>query len=194
MLDRVISGGQTGVDQAAWRAAKALGIPTGGSMTRAFQTEDGPRPEFAEMFGAVELGSVNYPARTRANVRDSDGTIWFGDVREVTGLSKPFREGRFLGHRNLGQPAYLRPKGTGDHSMPVKRELPRVSHGGVPRGPRGMAKTRLSEAQSRPDHNQSRRYADSVRRRRMPLPRKGASESPSGASPSDGVSGDRPRA
>jgi hypothetical protein len=30
MIGKVISGGQTGVDQAALRAAKACGIPTGG--------------------------------------------------------------------------------------------------------------------------------------------------------------------
>jgi hypothetical protein len=29
MLDRVISGGQTGADQAGWRAAKQCGISTG---------------------------------------------------------------------------------------------------------------------------------------------------------------------
>ena len=47
MIDRVISGGQTGADQAGWRAAKASGIPTGGWMPKGFLTEDGPRPEFA---------------------------------------------------------------------------------------------------------------------------------------------------
>lgn len=81
MLDRVISGGQTGADQAGWRAAKACGIPTGGWMPLGFLTEDGPRPEFAEMYGAAELGSAEYPARTRANVRESGATIWFGDLR-----------------------------------------------------------------------------------------------------------------
>src|SRR5689334_22146709 len=79
MLERVISGGQAGVDQACWRAARSCGIPTGGWMPRSFLTEDGPRPEFAELYGAVEHPSSNYPMRTRANARDSDATIWFGD-------------------------------------------------------------------------------------------------------------------
>lgn len=57
ILDRVISGGQSGVDQAALRAARAAGIPTGGSMPRGFLTEDGPRPDFAELYGLVELDS-----------------------------------------------------------------------------------------------------------------------------------------
>jgi hypothetical protein len=52
VLDRVVSGGQTGADQAGWRAARASGIATGGWMPAGFLTEAGPRPEFAEMFGA----------------------------------------------------------------------------------------------------------------------------------------------
>src|SRR3954469_5974554 len=79
MLDRIVSGGQTGSDQAGWRAAKALGIPTEGWMAAGFLTEEGPRPEFAEMFGAVELTGGGYPERTRANARDSDATVWFGN-------------------------------------------------------------------------------------------------------------------
>ena len=54
MLERIVSGGQTGADQAGWRAAKALGIATGGWMARRFLTEDGPRPEFRKLYGAVE--------------------------------------------------------------------------------------------------------------------------------------------
>jgi Circularly permutated YpsA SLOG family len=55
VLDRVISGGQTGADQAGWRAARASGIVTGGWMSEGFLTKDGPRPDFEEMFGAVEI-------------------------------------------------------------------------------------------------------------------------------------------
>ena len=36
MLEKIISGGQTGADQAAWRAAKAFGVPTGGWMPKDF--------------------------------------------------------------------------------------------------------------------------------------------------------------
>jgi putative molybdenum carrier protein len=78
LLHRVISGGQTGADQAGWKAAQTTGIPTGGAMPRGFRTEEGPRPEFAELYGAHELGTDSYPARTDANVHDSDGTLWFG--------------------------------------------------------------------------------------------------------------------
>jgi hypothetical protein len=86
MVKLVISGGQTGVDQAAWRAAKACGIPTGGKMPLGYLTEDGPRPDFAALYGAVEMPTVDYPARTRANVQDADATLWFGDAASRGGL------------------------------------------------------------------------------------------------------------
>jgi hypothetical protein len=101
VLDRVVSGGQTGADQAGWRAARASGIATGGWMPEDFLTEAGPRPDFAEMFGAVEIPGGGYPERTRANARDSDATVWFGDpaspggrtaLRTCTGLGKPVME------------------------------------------------------------------------------------------------------
>ncbi len=67
-------------------------------MPEGFLTEAGPRPEFAETFGAVEMTGGGYPERTRANVRDSDATIWFGNpespggrttLRACTGFGKP---------------------------------------------------------------------------------------------------------
>jgi hypothetical protein len=51
MLERVLNGGQSGADRA-----------------------DGPRLDYA-----VELPMVDYAARTRRNVADSDGTLGFGD-------------------------------------------------------------------------------------------------------------------
>jgi hypothetical protein len=78
MLEKVISGGQTGADQAGWRAARFCGLATGGWMPLGFLTEAGPRPEFAQLYGAIETRTDDYTERTRANVRDSDGTIWFG--------------------------------------------------------------------------------------------------------------------
>jgi hypothetical protein len=80
MIERIISGGQTGADQGAWRAAKRFGVPTGGWMPRGFLTETGLRPEFAAMYGAKEHASPDYPDRTRANVRSADLTIWIGSV------------------------------------------------------------------------------------------------------------------
>jgi hypothetical protein len=78
MLERVISGGQTGVEQAALRAAKAAGIATGGTAPRGWATEGGRAPWLAG-FGLVQCGRSGYPPRAVANVEDSDGTLWVGD-------------------------------------------------------------------------------------------------------------------
>lgn len=80
MLTKVISGGQTGADQAGWRVARAFGIPTGGFMPLGFLTEDGPRPDLAEAFGATELPTADYPTRTRRNAAEADATVWFGST------------------------------------------------------------------------------------------------------------------
>ena len=80
---KIISGGQTGADVAGWRAAKAFGLETGGWMPKGYLTEDGPRPEFAELYGAVEHSSSRYPPRTKLNIRNADLTMIF-DVSEST--------------------------------------------------------------------------------------------------------------
>jgi hypothetical protein len=49
MIAKVQSGGQTGTDVAGVRAARRLGIPTGGVMPKGWKTLDGPRPEYATM-------------------------------------------------------------------------------------------------------------------------------------------------
>jgi hypothetical protein len=75
VLTEVVSGVQTGVDQAGWRAARAFGIPTGGWMPRGFLTEDGPRPDLAAAFGAVEMPTASYPARTAQSIGDAGTTL-----------------------------------------------------------------------------------------------------------------------
>jgi Circularly permutated YpsA SLOG family len=80
MITLVVSGGQTGADQAGWRAAEACGIATGGWMPFGFLTEDGPQRWFANVYGAREMPTKSYPARTVQNVMDSDGTLWFGST------------------------------------------------------------------------------------------------------------------
>lgn len=75
MLKKVISGGQTGADYQGLVAAKLCGLATGGWIPKNFRTEDGNRPELKEEFGIKEHTSYQYPPRTFANARDSDGTI-----------------------------------------------------------------------------------------------------------------------
>lgn len=97
---KIISGGQTGADQAGWRAARSLGLPTGGWMPRYFETEDGPRLEFAQVYGAVTLDG-GYKERTQANARDSDATVWFGDSSSPGGVAT------FRACRALGRPVFV---------------------------------------------------------------------------------------
>jgi hypothetical protein len=78
MLERIISGGESGANQAAWRAARAFGVASGGWMHKGFLTDDGCRPEFAEQFAAADLPTDAEPARAEQNVWNSDATLWFG--------------------------------------------------------------------------------------------------------------------
>ena len=73
-MQKIISGGQTGADQAGLRAAKFLGIPTGGWLPKDCMTLDGPRPDLIDLYSMREH-TGGYAARTEANVRDADGTI-----------------------------------------------------------------------------------------------------------------------
>ena len=84
MLERVVTGGQSGSDLAGWRAARAAGIATGGWMIGNYWTEDGDRPEFAEMYGATLLPvsaklpfAVQLRKRSEANAVMADATLCF---------------------------------------------------------------------------------------------------------------------
>jgi len=73
----IVSGGQTGADYAGLCAAKVFGLRTAGWMPKGFKTLDGPRPEYAKLFGLKETESDRYPPRTFANVSMADFTIRF---------------------------------------------------------------------------------------------------------------------
>ncbi len=71
-IERIVSGGQTGVDRAALDAAIALGLPVGGWCPKGRRAEDGvidPR------YPLIETPDEQYAQRTAWNVRDSDGTL-----------------------------------------------------------------------------------------------------------------------
>jgi hypothetical protein len=78
MLERIISGGQTGADQAGWRAARVFGVPTGGCMAQGFVTEDRPYQELTETYVAAEMTTDSALDRIEQNVEHSDATLWFG--------------------------------------------------------------------------------------------------------------------
>ena len=71
-LQKVTSGGQTGVDRAALDVAMALNIPCGGFCPRGRRAEDG---RLSPRYPLTETTSPSYSARTIQNVADSDGTL-----------------------------------------------------------------------------------------------------------------------
>jgi hypothetical protein len=76
---KIISGGQTGADMGALKAAADLGIKTGGWAPKGWITEVGPVP-YLRAYGLVQHSSPNYPPRTRMNCQDSDLTALFGNM------------------------------------------------------------------------------------------------------------------
>lgn len=72
MLERVVSGGQTGVDRAALDVALEMGMPCGGWCPRGRRAEDGP---ISESYPLQETRSAEYRQRTIWNIRDSNGTL-----------------------------------------------------------------------------------------------------------------------
>lgn len=72
-IERIVTGGQTGVDRAAWDAARACGIPIGGYVPKGRMAEDGP---IAADYGFLsETESAKPAKRTRKNVENSDKTL-----------------------------------------------------------------------------------------------------------------------
>ncbi|MGD8702930.1 MAG: putative molybdenum carrier protein [Desulfosarcina sp.] len=71
-LKKIISGGQTGVDQAALDVAIRMGVPHGGWIPKGRLTENGTLPEHYQL---QEMPTHAYEARTEKNVLDADGTL-----------------------------------------------------------------------------------------------------------------------
>jgi hypothetical protein len=70
----IISGGQTGADQAGLSAARTLKLPTGGWAPKGWMTEDGPDEDLLKSYGLREHNS-GYRERTISNVKAADITI-----------------------------------------------------------------------------------------------------------------------
>ena len=87
--ERIVSGGQTGVDRAALDVAIALGIAHGGWCPAGRLSEDGTVPSRYEL---QETTSSEYPVRTEQNVIDSEATLILcvGKLTGGTRLTKRF--------------------------------------------------------------------------------------------------------
>ena len=78
----ILSGGQTGADRAALDFAIEFGLAHGGWCPRGRLAEDGA---IDEQYQLIATPSRRYNQRTEWNIRDSDATVVFSILREVTG-------------------------------------------------------------------------------------------------------------
>ena len=85
-ITKIIGGMQTGADLGGVKAARTIGIESGGTAPPGFATEKGSDPSSQEEFGAVEIteeqtkaytGNKKWGPRTEQNVINSDGTVIF---------------------------------------------------------------------------------------------------------------------
>ena len=85
MLRKIISGGQTGADRAGLDFAIETGLEHAGYVPRGRKAEDG---RIDDKYHLVELSTNSYPARTRRNIEESDGTVIFSLEQLLSGGTK----------------------------------------------------------------------------------------------------------
>jgi Circularly permutated YpsA SLOG family len=89
MLRKIISDGQSGADRAGLDFAISTGLEHGGFVPRGRKAEDG---RIADRCNLVELMTSSYPARTRRNIEESDGTVIFSLEHLLSGGTKLTRD------------------------------------------------------------------------------------------------------
>jgi hypothetical protein len=72
MLEKVLSGGQAGVDRAALDVAIEMGLPHGGWCPAGRAADDGIIPEKYQL---IETAEIDHTVRTERNVREADATL-----------------------------------------------------------------------------------------------------------------------
>ncbi len=85
MIEKIISGSQTGADRAALDWAIEHGIPHGGWCPKGRLAEDCP---IDARYQLQETPGSSYLQRTEWNVRDADGTVIFSITSGLSGGSK----------------------------------------------------------------------------------------------------------
>jgi len=84
LIDKLVSGGQTGVDCAALDVALELGIACGGWCPKGRWSESGV---IANLYPLKETPSEDVAQRTEWNARDSDGTLIIVEGETVGGTT-----------------------------------------------------------------------------------------------------------
>lgn len=102
MLKKIISGGQTGVDQSALDAAIELNFPHGGWCPKGRICETGTIPT---RFQLIESSTSEYPERTKLNIQDSDGTLILAPKLPLTPKNGTYMT--FELAQELNKPVYL---------------------------------------------------------------------------------------
>jgi len=74
VIEKIISGGQTGADQGALDTAIRLGLDHGGWLPKGRKTENGPLPD---KYRLKEMSTGNYHKRTERNVVSAEATVIF---------------------------------------------------------------------------------------------------------------------
>jgi len=99
LVEKIISGGQTGVDRGALDFALEMGFECGGWCPRGRIAEDGTIPH---RYPLTESDSRKYQVRTRKNVLESDGTLilFAAELSGGTALTKHYAQ-------QAGKPVFL---------------------------------------------------------------------------------------
>jgi hypothetical protein len=85
VIEKVVSGGQTGTDRAALEWAIFRDLAHGGWCPKGRKAEDGAIPACYDL---RETKTTNYLERTERNVQESDGSVIFTITPELSGGSK----------------------------------------------------------------------------------------------------------
>lgn len=98
LIEKIVSGGQTGADRAALDWALQRGVAHGGWCPKGRLAADGPLPEH---YLLRETDSTGYRQRTKLNVRDSDATLIFNTGVLDGGTLQTARFAQTLGRPHL---------------------------------------------------------------------------------------------
>ena len=98
------SGGQGGMDQLALETASEMGFTTGGWMPKGFETIGGGGKAIAKKFNLKENDVTGYPARTKKNIAETDGTAVFYDGTPSGGTKLTIDEAKKQGKPLIENP------------------------------------------------------------------------------------------